>query len=335
MKQNSDLLNQYFTGNKRYNDYGTYIRNIFSGRVQKISLDTGFTCPNRDGLKGKGGCTYCNNNSFTTGNLKSQKSITEQLNEGVSFFSKRYSSQLYLAYFQSYTNTYADIGFLKILYNEALNHPKIVGLVIGTRPDCISEELIAFLSELAKTYFISLEFGVESTLNRSLEKINRCHTYEDTLNAFNLTKNKGIHVGAHLIIGLPGESEDDIFHHASELSRLPVNSLKLHQLQIVKHTMMARQFKTNPKDFNLYSADSYISFLGKFIARLNPEITLDRFVSESPPNLLIAPKWNLKNYKFVALLDKHLIENDLWQGKYFVKTLIFNMLTLLVTKFMN
>lgn len=306
-----------FNGNKQYNDFSSFIKEQFSERVQKISLDTGFTCPNRDGTKGMGGCTYCNNNSFNPDYCKPSKSITQQLNEGISFFSKKYKTQKYLAYFQAYTNTYADIKLVKELYNEAMAHPKVIGLVIGTRPDCINEELINFLAELAKTHFISLEFGVESTLDKTLKAVNRCHTYEETRQAYQLAKDKGIHLGAHMIIGLPGETEADILNHATELSKIPINSLKLHHLQIVKHTMMAAQLKKNPEQFNLFDINQYIDLITKFITLLRPNIIIERFISESPTDLLIAPKWGLKNFEIVAKIDKELTEKQIWQGKFY------------------
>lgn len=307
-----------FNNNKRYNDYSSFIKNQFSERVQKISLDTGFTCPNRDGTKGVGGCTYCNNNTFNPNYCKPSKSITQQLNEGIEFFSKKYKAQKYLAYFQAYTNTYADIELIKELYNEAIDHPSVIGIVIGTRPDCINEDLINFLSYLAKDNFISLEFGIESTLDRTLELVNRCHTFEETIAAYELAKDKGIQLGAHMIIGLPGESREEILNHAKEISKLPVNTLKLHQLQIVKHTMMAFQLKEKPEMFNLFTADEYIDLITDFIALLRPDIIIERFISESPSHLLIAPQWNgLKNFEIVDRIDKKLIEKDIWQGKYF------------------
>ena len=304
-----------FNNNKRYNDYSSYIKRTFSERVQKISLDTGFTCPNRDGTKGVGGCTYCNNSTFNPYYCKPNKSITQQLDEGIAFFSKKYKTQQYLAYFQAYTNTYADINLVKQLYYEAINHPKVIGLVIGTRPDCINADLIDFLSDLAKDNYISLEFGVESTLERTLKDVNRCHTYKETIEAYELAKNRGLHLGAHMIIGLPGESKADILNHAKQLSKLPINSLKLHQLQIVKHTMMAKLFKDNPEQFRLFTVEDYVDFITDFVALLRPDIIIERFISESPSHLLIAPKWNLKNFEIVAKIDKKLIEKDQWQGK--------------------
>ena len=308
---------------KRYNDYTSYIKNKFSERVQKVSLDTGFTCPNRDGTKGVGGCTYCNNNTFNPNYCKPSKSITQQLDEGIVFFSSKYKTQQYLAYFQAYTNTYADTKLVKELYLEAISHPQVIGLVIGTRPDCINEELVVFLSDLAKKNYIALEFGVESTLNRTLALVNRCHTFEETIAAYELCKNKGLHLGAHLIIGLPGESKEDQLNHARELSKLPIEAVKIHHLQVVKHTMMAIQLESNPELFNLFSAEEYIDLITEFIALLRPDIVIERFISESPPHLLIAPQWSgLKNFEIVDRIDKMLIKKNLWQGKNYQITQI-------------
>ncbi|MFP5470244.1 MAG: TIGR01212 family radical SAM protein [Bacteroidia bacterium] len=301
-----------------YNSYSLFIKNKFGERVQKISLNTGFTCPNRDGTKGVGGCTYCNNNTFSPGYCKPSKSITQQLNEGMVFFSRRNKTQKYLAYFQAYTNTYADIELVKSFYTEAISHPKVIGLVIGTRPDCINEELIKFLSDLATKHYIALEFGVESTINRTLNLINRCHTFEETIAAYELTKNKGLHLGAHIMMGLPGESREEMLQHAVELSKLPINTLKIHQLQIVKHTMMAHQLKTEPHLFNFFNLNDYIEFICDFVALLRPDIIIERFISETPPHLLIAPKWNgLKNFEIVAKIEKRMREKNVWQGKLF------------------
>lgn len=310
-----------FANNKRYNDYPSYIRRRFNQRVQKVSLDTGFTCPNRDGTKGIGGCTYCNNNSFSPDYCKPSKSITQQIDEGIAFFANKYKTQEYLAYFQAYTNTYADIKLVKELYEEAINHPQVIGLVIGTRPDCVDEDLICFLSELANTNYISLEFGVESTLDRTLELVNRCHTFEETKAAYELSMNRGLHLGAHMIIGLPGESKEDILNHSNELNKLPIQSLKLHQLQIVKHTMMAVQLKEKPEMFNLFTVDEYIDLITDFVALLRPDIIIERFISQSPHHLLVAPQWNgLKNFEMVDKIDKRLIEKNLWQGKHTLAT---------------
>ena len=304
-----------FSNGKRYNDFSSFVKLKFGERVQKVSLNTGFTCPNRDGTKGVGGCTYCNNNTFSPNYCKAEYSIPEQLDEGIRFFSRKNKTQKYLAYFQAYTNTYADIGLVKELYTQAISHPEVVGLVIGTRPDCVNEEIINFLSQIAQHYFVSLEFGVESTLNRTLKSINRCHTYEESIAAFELSKNRGIHLGAHIIMGLPGESRIEMLNHGIELSKLPIQSLKIHQLQIVKNTVMAIQYKKEPEQFQLFNVNEYIDFLTSFIASLRPDIIIERFISESPPHLLIAPRWGLKNFEMVEKVNKRLIEKQTWQGK--------------------
>ena len=302
---------------KRYLDYGSFIKLKFGERVQKVSLDTGFSCPNRDGSKGIGGCSYCNNNSFNPNYCKPSLSIVDQIEQGIAFFARKNKSQKYLAYFQAYTNTYADVSVLKNMYREALDDPRIVGLVIGTRPDCIPDEVIDHLEHLAKSNFVSLEFGVESTLNTTLSKVNRCHTFEESVEAFEKCKNRGIHLGAHLILGLPGESEADLLQHATRISKLPIDTLKLHHLQIVKHSLMAVQYKQNPDQFNLFSVKNYLQFISKFIDQLRPDIIIERFISEAPKDLLIAPVWGLKNFEIVAKIDKYLLEQNSWQGKFY------------------
>ncbi len=304
---------------KRYLDYSSYIKATFGKRVQKIAVDIGFSCPNRDGTKGFGGCTYCNNDTFNPDYCEPTKSITQQLQEGISFFSKKYKTQQYLAYFQAYTNTYADLSSLKKMYEEALNFKGVIGLVIGTRPDCISKEIIDYLDELSKKKIISLEFGVETTNEKTLKNINRCHTFEDTKSTFELCKNKGFELGAHIILGLPSENKSELLNHAVELSKLPIKTLKIHHLQIVKNSVMGVQYKRNPKDFKLFSAENYIDFIAEFISHLRPDIIIERFISEAPKELLIAPNWNgLKNFEIVAKIDKKLIEKNTWQGKNYV-----------------
>lgn len=303
---------------KRYLDYSSFIKLHFGERVQKISLDIGFSCPNRDGSKGFGGCTYCNNNTFNPDYCGPQKSVQQQLEQGIEFFSRKGKNNKYLAYFQAYTNTYSDFESLKKLYDEALSVPKVVGLVIGTRPDCISEEIINYLDELSKKYFISLEFGVESTNEKTLLEVNRCHTFEETKTTYELCKNKGFHLGAHIILGLPGETKQDLLQHAFELSKLPISTLKLHHLQIVKNSVMAVQYNRNPEKFQLFTSEDYINFIAEFISNIRPDIIIERFISEAPHDLLIAPKWGgLKNFEIVAKIDKKLIEKNTWQGKFY------------------
>ena len=304
----------------RYRDFSQFIKEKFNGRVQKVSIDAGFTCPNKDGTKGKGGCTYCNNNTFNPDYCKPIKPILVQINEGIEFFSKKYKTQKYLAYFQAFTNTYAPLKELKPMYEEALSHSDVIGLVIATRPDSIKDDVLDYLQYLAKTgNFIKLEFGLESTNNRTLELINRCQTHEEAIDAFSRANNRGLHLGAHLILGLPGESKEDMLEHARKVSRLPVNTLKIHHLQIVKHTMMAYQFKNTPEIFTFMDLDEYIDLIVDFIEILNPNIILERFFSESPARMLIHPKYGLKNFEVKHLVNKRLDERDAWQGRLYKK----------------
>ncbi len=306
----------YWGHTKRYNDYSSYFKSKFAERVQKISIDAGFSCPNRDGTKGKGGCTYCNNNTFNPYYCSPKKTVSEQLNEGISFFAAKYKAQKYLCYFQAYSNTYADLEHLKQIWDEALSHPSVIGLVIGTRPDCVDNQILEHIAELSKNYYIVLEFGIESTIDRSLDYINRCHTFKDSVDAIQAAASRGIEVGAHLILGLPGESREELLQHADKISELPIKSIKLHHLQIIKHTQMSKDYEKNPELYNLFDAESYIKFVVEFVERLNPRIIIERFISESPSNLLIAPKWGgMKNFEIVHKIEKELKNRNTWQGK--------------------
>jgi len=300
-----------------FNDYSSYVRGIFGQRVQKLSLDAGFTCPNRDGTKGRKGCTYCNNNTFNPSYCKPAKSITQQLEEGAEFFKRKGKNHQFFAYFQAYTNTYADIEILRELYEEALAFDGVVGLVVSTRPDCINEEKINYLSELAKKHYISLEYGVESFSNTTLDNINRCHTVEETISAFDMSKDKGLHLGAHLIFGLPGDTRASMIQFALHASRLPIQLIKMHQLQIVKGSPMYKQYFENPDYFDLFEVDEYIELMANFVERLRTDIVIERFTSESPADLLVAPKWGLKNFEFTDKLEKRMKERETWQGKYY------------------
>ncbi len=303
---------------KRYNNFSLYFRNMFKERVQKVSVDAGFTCPNRDGSKGVGGCIYCNNKTFQPSYCNLEKSITAQLTEGVGFFSKKYKSMQFLAYFQAYTNTYAPIADLKAMYSEALEHPKIIGLVIATRPDCLTEEVLDYLGSIAKDKYVMVELGVESCENDTLEYINRGHTFEESKWAFEQLAEKGIHSCAHMILGLPGETKETILKQAKTISKLPLENIKLHQLQIHKETLIASHFEQKPELFNLYnSVQDYIDIVIEYLEHLRPSIVVERFVSQSPAELLVAPKWGLKNFEFVAKLEKQLEEKNTWQGRLY------------------
>jgi len=303
--------------NARYLNYNQVLKTEFTERVQKISINAGFTCPNRDGSVGTGGCTYCNNQTFSPEYCKPGKSVSEQVEEGIAFFHHKYKAQLYLAYFQSYTNTYDSLENLRAIYEEALSYPNVVGLVIGTRPDCVSNELLDYFGKLAKKYYVMIEYGIETTNNETLKFINRGHDYECAEKAIRETASLGIRVGAHIILGLPTESREIILSHADILSQLPITTLKIHQLQLVRGTKMAEQYSEHPEWFQLYTANEYIDLAIDFVERLNPLIAIERFVSQSPKSLLIAPEWGLKNFEFTAKIEKQLKERNAWQGRLF------------------
>ena len=302
---------------KRYFELGDFLKSRFDFKLQKISVNAGFTCPNRDGTVGTGGCTYCNNQTFSPEYCQTNKSISRQISEGIEFFSRKYPEMKYLAYFQSYTNTYGKLTELTEKYEEALAIPGVVGLIIGTRPDCMPDKLLDYLTRLAQKTFVLIEYGVESTYNSTLQYINRGHDFETAKETICKTAAAGILTGAHLILGLPGEDRNTILSHAEKISCLPLTTLKLHQLQLIRHTHMARQYMETPEKFHLYEIDEYIDLAIDFAERLNPGIVIERFVSQSPKELLIAPQWGLKNYEFTARLLHRMQERDTYQGKYY------------------
>ena len=295
-----------------YYDYGTWIRHRFPFRVQKISIDAGFTCPNRDGRLSTGGCIYCDNRTFNPSYCQRQESITQQLEAGKQFFARKYPEMKYLAYFQAYTNTYASTDHLRQLYEEALSVKDVVGIVIGTRPDCISDELLDYLEELNQRSFLIVEYGVESANDETLQRINRGHTFEQSRVAIEKTHQRGILTGAHIILGLPGENAQENLRQAPVLSSLPIDILKIHQMQIIRDTRLAEEFEQSP--FHIYSVDEYIKLIANYIQRLRKDLILERFVSQSPKELLIAPQWGLKNHEFTDLLNNYLKKHAIHQG---------------------
>jgi len=292
-----------------YNDFGTWIRKQLPFRVQKISIDAGFTCPNRDGKIGVGGCIFCDNKSFNPSYCSHRKSITEQLEDGKRFFAKKYPEMKYLAYFQAYTNTDEVVDKLKELYEEALKVEDVVGIVIGTRPDCVSSELLDYLEELNKRTFLIVEYGIESCNDDTLRFINRGHDFACTRKAVEETAKRGIYVGGHVIMGLPGEDASESLRQAPIISSLPLTMLKIHQMQIIKGTRLAKIYKERP--FHLYTIEEYIDLITQYIGLLRSDLVLERFVTQSPPEMLIAPKWGLKNYEFTNLLNNRLREMKL------------------------
>ena len=303
----------------RYNDFAGFLAGEFPFKVQKISVNAGFTCPNRDGTKGFGGCTYCNNQTFNPAYCRDDRSVTMQLEEGKRFFARKYPQMKYLAYFQAYTNTYGELELLKRMYEEALAVEGVVGLVIGTRPDCMPDSLLDYLEEVNRRTFLLVEYGIESADDRTLERINRGHSFACTEDAVRRTAARGIRTGGHVILGLPGESREDLIKQAERLSELPLTTLKMHQLQLIRGTRMAHEYALHPEEFHLFSADEYIDLVIDYVEHLRPDLILERFVSQSPKELLIAPDWGLKNHEFTDRVKKRMKERDAWQGKAYRK----------------
>lgn len=290
-----------------YNDFGSWIRKQFPDcRVQKISIDAGFSCPNRDGRISSGGCTYCDNRTFNPSYCDRRKTIAEQLEEGKGFFSRKYPDMKFLAYFQAYTNTYAKVEALREMYEEALGVADVVGIVIGTRPDCISDELLDYLEELNKRTFLLVEYGIESANDETLRRINRGHDFACSQDAVERTHARGILTGGHIIIGLPGEDAAESLRQAPVISSLPLDILKIHQMQIIKGTRLAQKYEQHP--FHVYTVEEYLDVIVRYIGLLRDDLVLERFVSQSPKELLVAPRWGLKNYEFTNLLNKRLKE---------------------------
>ena len=309
----------FWNHNRRYNAYPNYFKNIFGERIQKLTIDAGFTCPNRDGLLSHGGCSFCNNDAFNPSYCNSSKSISLQIEEGMAFHKNRYRrANKYLAYFQAFSNTYAPLSVLRSKYEEALQHKEIVGLIIGTRPDCIDEEKLMYLSEIAKHKYVVIEYGIESCNNNTLKAINRGHDFETSLRAIELTHKFGLNAGVHIIFGLPNETKEEWLNWAKILSNLPIHSLKCHQLQILKNTTMSFQYALHPEEFYMFEFGEYVEFIVDFLEKLNPEIIVERFTGEVPPRYLFTKPWDLlRNDQMLQVIENKMEERNSWQGKFF------------------
>ena len=311
--------------NRRFNSYSSYMKKEFGSRVQKISIDAGFSCPNRDGTNSTGGCTFCRNDAFNPSYCRPEKSIRQQIEEGIEFHRRRYRrATSYLAYFQAFTNTHKPIDELEKLYREALSVPDIIGLVIGTRPDCINKEILEMLRSIIMPIGpirpIIIELGVESPYDTTLSRINRGHTFATARQAIELVHSYGFPCGAHLIFGLPGESRDMMLHTADIISELPLTSVKFHQLQIFKDTTMANEYLADPSEFHLFDLNDYIEFVIDFIERLNPNIVIERFAGEVPPRYLVSKPWlSLRYDQVLSLIERRLSERNTYQGKIYKK----------------
>ncbi|MBA4348848.1 MAG: TIGR01212 family radical SAM protein [Thermodesulfovibrio sp.] len=296
----------------RYNAFGAYLKKRFGTVVYKVNVDAGFTCPNRDGTLGVTGCIYCNNDSFRPSKCKPDTPMREQIRNGIRYLSNRYKAKKFLVYFQPYTNTYAPVLELERLYRDALSEPSIIGLAIGTRPDCVDEEKIEMLQTLAKDYFILIEYGLQSIYDRSLQYICRGHDYQTFLDALHLTAGRGIHSGAHVIVGFPTETREETLAIADEISGMPLEFLKIHQLQVIKDTPLAEIYMREP--FHTFEYEEYLNFLVDFIERLSPEIVLQRLFATSPDEILIAPRWEKSRQEIILDIEKRFIQRNAFQG---------------------
>ena len=302
-------------GKRRYNAYNDWITRTHGGRVQKVSVSAGFTCPNRDGTVGTGGCTFCNNAGFTPGYLDARADIHAQIDTGIGFLGRRYpNTRRYLAYFQTYSNTYGELERLKACYEAALAHPAISGLAIGTRPDCLSDAVLDYLAELAGRTQIELEIGIESTCDAALSRVNRGHDFACSADAIERAAARGLFITGHLILGLPGESREEMLAGAARLSALPLHAIKFHQLQLVRGTALAREWQKDPDAVPLFNENDYLATLADFVERLAPRILIQRLGSEVPPRLKLAPNWNLRLSELAPRLEAELSKRNSFHG---------------------
>ena len=306
--------------NRRFNAASNHMRKLFGTRVQKLTIDAGFTCPNRDGTKSTGGCSFCNNEAFNPSYCDPSKSVSQQIAEGIEFHEKRYKSAgKYLAYFQAYSNTYGTLHHLESLYNEALSHEDVIGIIIGTRPDCTDEEIFNLLENISKTHYLSVEFGIESIYNKTLERINRQHTFEESQQAIQECQKRNIICGGHVIFGLPGETKEMMLQTAPILSKLPLTSIKFHQLQFIKGTRIGEEYVNTPEQFEIFNLEEYIEFITEYLKVFSPDIVIERLAGETQPWHNIGPRWNLRYDQVLNRIEQKLEEKDIWQGKEFKK----------------
>jgi radical SAM protein (TIGR01212 family) len=304
---------------RRFNAYAEYFKRKFGARVQKVAIDAGFTCPNRDGTVGTGGCTYCNNSAFNPSYCSPQKSVNQQIKEGIEFHQNRYRrAKHYLAYFQAFSNTHAPLETLKSIYEPSLQHPEIIGWVIGTRPDCIDEQKLEYFAKMAKKIYIIIEYGIESCENQTLKLVNRGHNFETAVKALELTKKYGLSTGAHFIFGLPYETPQQWLNWAKIISALPLTTIKLHQLQILKNTALCALYQQQKESFYRFELPDYVDFIVDFLEQLSPHIIIERLAGEVPPPYLAAPTWGLiRNDNILKLIENKLEQKDTWQGRLF------------------
>lgn len=305
---------------RRFYSYASYFRQLFGERVQKVAINAGFTCPNRDGTLGEGGCTFCNNEAFTPSYCQPTKSVRQQIDEGIEFHLNRYrTASRYLVYFQSFSNTYAPLEHLRELYDQALAHPQVAGIVVGTRPDCVDERKLDYFAELAREKYVAVEYGIESCYDATLRAVNRGHDFDCARRAVAMTAERGIHVGAHFILGLPGESDEMLLAQTEQINALPLTTVKFHQLQVFRGTTMAAEYDAEPSKFRFWELDEYLDLFVEILRRLRPDLVVERFASEAPPRYHYGRNWGLvRNEQLLAMLEKRLEARNAYQGEIFI-----------------
>jgi len=306
---------------RRFHSYSRYFKDMFGTRVQKVTVNAGFTCPNRDGTIGKGGCTFCNNGAFSPSYCTPDKTVRQQIEEGLEFHANRYrKAEKYLAYFQSFSNTHAPLDELKKIYDQAFEVPGVIGIVIGTRPDCIDRQKLDYFARLAEQHYVIIEYGIESCYDRTLQQINRGHDVSTAQRAVRDTAERGIHTGAHFILGLPGETKQMMIDQTAMINDMPLDTVKFHQLQLFKDTAMGEEYFLHPDKFSLFELPEYIAFFTEVLTRLRPGLVIERFAGEAPPRFHIGHRWGLiRNEQLLSMLEKYLEKTDSWQGKYYVE----------------
>ena len=291
-----------------YKDYASFLAERFDRKIQKLAVNAGFSCPNRDGTIGRGGCIYCTNVAFNPSYCDATLTVAQQLERGKAFYAHKYPDMDYLAYFQAYSNTHAPVERLRTLYDEALSVDGVVGLVIATRPDCLGDDVLDLLEEFSKQTTLIVELGVETIHDVTLEAVNRCHKWTTAHDSIVKLDARGITVGVHLILGLPGETVEMMVQSVQEIVTLPVKLIKFHQMQVLKGTKLAQQWERGEVQLKQWNVEQYASLCARLLRLVPRHIAVERFVSQSPPSMLVSPRWNLKTGEFAALLNKKLLE---------------------------
>lgn len=297
----------------RYYAYNYYLRQRYGRRIQKVSVDAGFTCPNVDGTVAVGGCTFCDNRSFSPSRRLPRQAIASQIDEGIRRLKRRYDCNDFMAYFQPATNTYAPVERLRKVYTEALAHPQVIGLAIGTRPDCVPDPVLDLIAEFAARTHVSVEYGAQTIHNRSLDWMNRGHHHDALLDAVARSQGRGFEICVHMILGLPGESAEDMRASARELARLPIDAVKLHNLYAVHDTPLADQVARG--EVALMERADYVRSLVDFLELLPPHIVVERISGDAPPDYFVGPSWCLDKPAVKLAIQHELEQRDTWQGK--------------------